>query len=209
MGIIRAEGLVGAGIDALADELLAEMGVPVVLNLVVGPPGDPARDQRPPIAEEAVEAEDEVLLVGGDVAALDGGAEIVHPAEAAAFAAAEETGSLGEGAPSAFSLFLDALGEELVFFGSPGPSLEPYFGAAGGGLGSCPGRRLRRLSHTSTLDLRYKRLGVSAYVTKWCAHICKLPESQLSSPYDMHLPIPPIPPSHALSQPYSLYFLLR
>ena len=38
----------GAGINALADELLAEMGIPVVLDLVVGSPRDPARYQRPP-----------------------------------------------------------------------------------------------------------------------------------------------------------------
>ncbi|KAK4266682.1 hypothetical protein QN277_027565 [Acacia crassicarpa] len=47
--IMRGEGLVGTGINALADELLAEMGIPVVLYLVVRSPRDPPRYQRPPV----------------------------------------------------------------------------------------------------------------------------------------------------------------
>lgn len=35
-------------IDPLDDELLAQMCVPVVLDLVVGPSWNPARYQRPP-----------------------------------------------------------------------------------------------------------------------------------------------------------------
>jgi hypothetical protein len=41
-----------------------------------------------PVAEEAVKAKNEIFFVGGDLAALDGWTEIVHPAETAALAAA-------------------------------------------------------------------------------------------------------------------------
>ena len=57
-----------------------------------------------------MEAEDEIFLVRGDVAAFDGGAEVVHPPEAAAFAAAEKASSLGERSPAPFSFFLDVIG---------------------------------------------------------------------------------------------------
>lgn len=145
--IMRGERLVGTGINALADELLAEMGVPVVLYLVVRSPRDPPRYQRPPVAQEAMEAEDEILLVGGDVAALHGGAEIVHPPEAAAFPAAEETRSFWEGAPPALSLLLDVVGQQLVFLRSPRPSLQPYFAAARctALCRFCPARRLSHI----------------------------------------------------------------
>lgn len=56
-----------------------------------------------------MEAEDEIFLVGGDVAPLDGGAEVVHPAKAAALAAAEKSGALGERSPPSFSFFLDVI----------------------------------------------------------------------------------------------------
>jgi hypothetical protein len=41
-----------------------------------------------PVAEETVKAKNEIFFVGGDLAALDGWSKIVHPAEAAALAAA-------------------------------------------------------------------------------------------------------------------------
>lgn len=56
-----------------------------------------------------MEAEDEIFLVGGDVAPLDGGAEVVHPAEAAALAAAEKAGALRERSPPSFSFFIDVI----------------------------------------------------------------------------------------------------
>ena len=56
-----------------------------------------------------MEAEDEIFLVGGDVAPLNGGAEVVHPAKAAALAAAEKSGALGEHSPPSFSFFLDVI----------------------------------------------------------------------------------------------------
>lgn len=42
------QGFVSPWVDALADQLLAQVGVPIVLDLVVGAPGDPSRYQRPP-----------------------------------------------------------------------------------------------------------------------------------------------------------------
>lgn len=85
----------GSGIYALADQLLAQVRVPVVLYLIVRTPWDPPSYQRPPVAQEAMEAKDEIFFVGGDLAALDRRAEVVHPAEAAALAAAEQPRSLG------------------------------------------------------------------------------------------------------------------
>ncbi|URE44825.1 hypothetical protein MUK42_33069 [Musa troglodytarum] len=46
------QGLVGARIYALADELLAEVGVPVVLDLVISTPRNPPSYQRPPAVVE-------------------------------------------------------------------------------------------------------------------------------------------------------------
>lgn len=57
-----------------------------------------------------MEAEDEIFLIRGDVAAFDGGAEVVHPAETAAFAAPEKASTLGERSPTPFSFFLDVIG---------------------------------------------------------------------------------------------------
>ena len=62
-----------------------------------------------PVSEEAVEAENEIFLVGGDLAALDGRAEIVHPAEEAALVTAEESGFLRECPPSSFAFVLDVI----------------------------------------------------------------------------------------------------
>lgn len=100
----------GSGIYALTDELLTQVSVPVVLYLIVRTPRNPPGYQRPSIAQEAMEAEDEIFFIGGDLAALDGRAEVVHPPEAAALAAAEESGALWEGSPAALAFFLDVIG---------------------------------------------------------------------------------------------------
>lgn len=44
----RGERLVGSGIDALADQLLAQVSVPVVLYLVVRTPWNSSSYKRPP-----------------------------------------------------------------------------------------------------------------------------------------------------------------
>jgi hypothetical protein len=66
-----------------------------------------------------VELDDEVVLVGGEVAALEVGAEVVDPAEAAALAAAEEAGGLGERAPAALAVGADVGDEALVLLLGP------------------------------------------------------------------------------------------
>ena len=67
------------------------------------------------VAEDAVEPDDEVVLLLGEVAALEVWAEVVDPAEAAALAAAEEAGGFGEGAPAALAVGAD-VGDEAVVF---------------------------------------------------------------------------------------------
>jgi hypothetical protein len=51
----------------------------VVLDFIIRSARQPRCDQRPPVAEELVEPDDEFLLVVGDVAALDVGPEVVEP----------------------------------------------------------------------------------------------------------------------------------
>lgn len=94
-----------------------------------------------------MEAEDEIFLVGCNLAALDGGAEVVHPSEAAALAAAEEAGSLREGAPPALALPCDVIGKELVLFRRPRPPLQTHLGAAWRRLAGSHGRSLRWVPH--------------------------------------------------------------
>lgn len=62
-----------------------------------------------PIAQKAMEAKDEIFFIGGDLAALDRRAEIVHPAEAAALTAAEQPSPLGKGPPPSLPFFLDVI----------------------------------------------------------------------------------------------------
>lgn len=57
-----------------------------------------------------MKANDEILLIRRDGAAFDGGAEIVHPAEAAALAAAKQTGVLRKGTPLPFTVSFDVVG---------------------------------------------------------------------------------------------------
>lgn len=77
-----------------------------------------------------MEAENEIFFVRGDVTALDVGAEIVHPAEAAALSAAEKSGSLGESAPPSLSLSLYVLRQKLVFLRCPWTPLQSHLAAA-------------------------------------------------------------------------------
>ncbi|URE44824.1 hypothetical protein MUK42_33069 [Musa troglodytarum] len=97
------QGLVGARIYALADELLAE---------------------------EAVEAEDEIFLIGCDGTMLDGGAEVVHPSEAAALAAAAEPSALGQRPPPPLPLPPHEARQHLVLLRRPRAPLQTHFAAA-------------------------------------------------------------------------------
>jgi hypothetical protein len=61
-------------------------GVPVVLDGVVGAPGEQAGDGGPLVAEPGVGAEDGVVLVGGEGAVLHLRGKLVAPPEAARLA---------------------------------------------------------------------------------------------------------------------------
>ena len=106
-----------------------------------------------PVAEGLVEADDAVLLVGGEVAPLDVRAQVIDPPQSAALSAshqpcrnnnhemrpphslvtgdpqkerdAELTSVLREGAPVGVAVLGDVVGEQLVLLGAPGPPLEP------------------------------------------------------------------------------------
>jgi hypothetical protein len=86
-GIERA---VRERVEAAGEELALDVGVPVVLDLVVRPPRQPPGDQRPLVAEELVELDDELVFLVGEVAALEVGAEVVDPPEAAALPATQQ-----------------------------------------------------------------------------------------------------------------------
>lgn len=77
-----------------------------------------------------MEAKNEIFFVGSDVAALDGGTEIVHPPQTAALPAPEEASSLRESAPPTLSFFRDVLRQHLILLRRPRPSLQSHFAAA-------------------------------------------------------------------------------
>jgi hypothetical protein len=71
------------------------------------------------VAEEAVELDDELVLLLREVAALEVGPEVVDPPEAAALAAAEQAGGLGQRAPATLAVRLDVRDESVVLFLGP------------------------------------------------------------------------------------------
>jgi len=99
------------------------------------------------VAELGVEADDEALLVGGEVAALDVGAEVVGPAEAAALPAAVQPGGLGQVAPAANlpAVPLDVLHQGAVLLLRPRAFLHAGVVAAARGPPHLllPAKRLR------------------------------------------------------------------
>lgn len=118
---------VSGGIDSAVEKLSSDVRVPVILDLVVRSPRQSPRYQGPLVAEEAVELDDELVLVVGEVAALEVGAEVVDPAEAAALAAAEESGGFGERAPAALAVGSDVSDEPVVFLFRPRPFVRVSF----------------------------------------------------------------------------------
>ena len=68
-----------------------------------------------------MERDDVVLLLLREAAALEVGAEVVDPPEAAALAAAVQPGEPGDGAPAADAVPDDVVVELLVFLGRPQP----------------------------------------------------------------------------------------
>ena len=111
-------------------KLLLEVGVPVVLDVVVGSLREVRSNGGPPVAEQGLEVDDDAFLVGGEVAAADAGAEVVGPAEAAALAAAHEARVDGHGAPVAGAVLLDVGHQDDVLLRRPWPLLDPHLVAA-------------------------------------------------------------------------------
>jgi hypothetical protein len=79
---------VGGRLQAMRmHELLLELGVPVILDVVVRPPRQLRRDDRPPAPDGGEEAADDPILVVGEVAVLYVGPQVVEPPQPAALAA--------------------------------------------------------------------------------------------------------------------------
>ena len=74
---------------------------------------------RVPVAELGVEVDDDLLLGVGEEAALEVRAEVVHPAQPAALAAAEEARGLGQRAPAPLAVRLDVGDQALVLLLGP------------------------------------------------------------------------------------------
>lgn len=66
-----------------------------------------------------MELDDELVFLLGEVSTLEVGAKVVDPPEAAALAAAEKTGGLGERAPAALAVGSDVGDEAVVFLLTP------------------------------------------------------------------------------------------
>jgi hypothetical protein len=91
----------------------------------------PRERERPvPVAELLVQLDDGVLLLLGEVAALDVRAQVVDPPEAAALAAAQQARLLGEGAPVAVAEALDVGDEDPVLLGRPRALVQTHLLAA-------------------------------------------------------------------------------
>lgn len=115
------ERTVGLGIDPACVKLSLDVGVPVVLNLVVCPSRQPCRNQRPLVAEEAVEGDNELVFFVGEVTTLQIWPQVVDPPQATALAAAQQAGCFGKGSPAAFAVALDVGDEALVLLLAPCP----------------------------------------------------------------------------------------
>lgn len=68
-------------------ELLLELGVPVVLDVVVGPPRKVRSDDGPPAPDGGEEVADDHVLLAGEVAVLYVGPQVVEPPQTAALPA--------------------------------------------------------------------------------------------------------------------------
>ena len=63
--------------------------------------------------------DDQLILLLGEVAALEVRPEVVDPPEAAALATAEEAGGLGQRSPATFAVRLDVGNEPVIFLLGP------------------------------------------------------------------------------------------
>jgi hypothetical protein len=87
-------------------------------------------DHDIPVAELAVEVDDDLLLGVREEAALEVRAEVVGPAQAAALAAAQQARELGHRAPAAMAVGQDEVDELAVLLRRPRPPLHPKLVAA-------------------------------------------------------------------------------
>jgi hypothetical protein len=96
-----------------------------------------------------VELDDELVVILGEVAALQVGAEVVHPPEPATLAAAQEARGLGQRAPASLAVRLDVGDQALVLLLSPRALVRVRLLAA------------RRPPHPSPILLRSAGVSVS------------------------------------------------
>ena len=114
-----------------AEEHLLEARVPVVLDAVVGPPGQVRGDEGPPAADGGVERADDVVLLRGEAAVTEARAEVVEPPQAAALAAPQQAGLPRQLDPAAAGAVLLHVGPEpRVLIRRPRPALHRRLVAA-------------------------------------------------------------------------------
>lgn len=61
----------GVGVGSLASKSLAEMGVPMILDLVIGSTWKSSSNERPPVTEQGVHSNNEIILVRSYIPSLD------------------------------------------------------------------------------------------------------------------------------------------
>ncbi|WVZ21593.1 hypothetical protein V8G54_008915 [Vigna mungo] len=114
-----------------------ERGVPVVLNGVIGSTRQQTGNGGPPVSVLGVGGDDGLVLLGREGPVLDGGAELVAPAEAAGLARPAFNVAADEG-PVARSVAVDEAGEDPILLGAPGAFDSVRVGV---GRGRVRGRR--------------------------------------------------------------------
>lgn len=90
----------------------------MVLDGIVGAAGEEPRDGGPAVAVLVVRREDGVVLGGGEGAVLDGGAELVAPAQAAGLAGAA-LDVFADERPVSGAVSVDESGQDAVLLGAP------------------------------------------------------------------------------------------
>ena len=117
-----------------------ERGVPVVLNGVIGSARQQTGNGGPPVSVLGVGGDDGLVLLGGEGAVLDGGAELVAPAQAAGLARPTLNVAADEG-PVAGSVAVDEAGEDPILLGAPRAFDSVGVVVVGVGRGRVGGRR--------------------------------------------------------------------
>jgi hypothetical protein len=121
-GIIGlAEGTMGLGVESLAQQFSFDVCVPVVLYLVVRPPGQSPRNKRPLVADEGVEFDDELVFFFREASTLQIRTQVVYPSEPAALSASQQPCGLGKRTPAPLAVGSNVSDEAVIFLFSPGP----------------------------------------------------------------------------------------